>query len=118
MDENMREQYKEKLVRKRLSLTDMVARTEQYGREKDSAIQDVADMAVESYTREFMFGKSSGDRAILLMVNEALERIEDESYGTCLHCGELIQPKRLEAVPWAPYCIRCQDRREKGRLKD
>ena len=39
----------------------------------------------------------------------------DGSYGVCLHCEEDIKPKRLEAVPWAPYCIRCQeaaDRRE------
>lgn len=118
MDSEKREQYKEKLVRKRFSLTDMVARTEGYGREKESATQDIADMAVESYTREFMFGKSSGDRAVLLLVNEALERIEDDSYGICVHCGESIQPKRLDAVPWAPYCVRCQDLQEKGLLKD
>ena len=118
MDSEKREQYKEKLVRKRFSLTDMVARTEGYGREKESATQDIADMAVESYTREFMFGKSSGDRAVLLLVNEALERIKDDSYGICVHCGESIQPKRLDAVPWAPYCVRCQDLQEKGLLKD
>jgi DnaK suppressor protein len=96
----------------------MVERTESYGREKEPAIQDVADMAVESYTKEFMFGKSSSDRAILQMINEALERIEDESYGTCVHCGDPIQPKRMEAVPWAQFCLRCQGLQEKGLLKD
>jgi DnaK suppressor protein len=96
----------------------MVARTEGYGREKEPAIQDVADMAVESYTKEFMFGKSSGDRAILQMIREALERIEDKSFGLCAHCGEPIQPKRLEAVPGAPFCLRCQGLQEKGLLKD
>jgi DnaK suppressor protein len=33
----------------------------------------------------------------------------DGSYGTCLHCEEEISPKRLDAVPWAAYCIRCQE---------
>ncbi len=118
MDAKKLEHFREMLVQKKLSLTDMVVRTEGYGREKEPAIQDVADMAVESYTKEFMFGKSSGDRAILQMINEALERIEDKSYGTCVHCGEPIQPKRMEAVPWAQFCLRCQGLQEKGLLKD
>jgi DnaK suppressor protein len=118
MDEKKLAQFKEKLIQKRLSLTDMVMRTEGYGREKEPAIQDVADMAVESYTKEFMFGKSSGDRATLQMINGALERITDETYGMCENCGEAIQPKRLEAVPWALYCIRCRGLQEKGLLTD
>ncbi len=118
MDDKKLDQFKNKLLQKRLSLTNMVIRTEGYGREKESAIQDVADMAVESYTKEFMFGKSSGDRAILQMIQEALERIEEKSYGVCVHCEEPIQPKRLEAVPWAQYCLRCQGLQEKGLLKD
>jgi len=118
MDAKKLKLFREKLVRKKLSLTDMVVRTEGYGREKEPAIQDVADMAVESYTKEFMFGKSSGDRAILQLIQEALERIEDKSFGSCVHCGEPIQPKRLEAVPWAPFCLRCQGLQEKGLLKD
>ncbi len=118
MDNKRLEQFKDKLQQKRLSLTNMVMRTEGYGREKESAIQDVADMAVESYTKEFMFGKSSGDRAILQMIQEALQRIDEDSYGICVHCEEPIQPKRLEAVPWAQYCLRCQGLQEKGLLKD
>jgi DnaK suppressor protein len=118
MDDKKLEQFKGKLTQKKLSLTNMVMRTEGYGREKESAIQDVADMAVESYTKEFMFGKSSGDRATLQMINEALERIEDKSYGVCVNCDEPIQAKRLEAVPWALYCLRCQGLQEKGLLKD
>ena len=46
---------------------------------------------------------------LLRKVRAALARIEDGSFGTCLHCDEEISPKRLKAVPWAPYCIRCQE---------
>lgn len=116
MDRKKLDYFKDKLLAKQLSLTDMVQRTEGYGREKDQNIQDVADMAVESYTKEFMFGKSSGDRQILLLIREALTRIQDKSYGTCANCGEEIQPKRLEAVPWAQFCIQCKDLQEKGLL--
>jgi DnaK suppressor protein len=118
MDSKKLEYFKDKLVRKQLSLTSMVHRTEGYGREKQPDIQDVADMAVESYTKEFMFGKSSGDRAILQLVVEALSRIENKSYGSCVHCENPIQPKRLEAVPWTRHCIQCADLKEKGLLEE
>lgn len=108
--------FREKLVQKQLSLSDMVHRTEGYGREKEPDIQDVADMAVESYTKEFLFGKSSGDRYILLLIEEALDRIKDKSYGFCVNCEDPIEPKRLEAVPWARHCIQCQTLQEKGLL--
>ncbi len=117
MDGKKLDYFKNRLLQKQLSLTDMVQRTEGYGREKDQNIQDVADMAVESYTKEFMFGKSSGDRHILQLISEALARIEDKSYGTCVNCEHPIQPKRLEAVPWTQLCIQCQDLLEKGLLE-
>ncbi len=118
MDEKKLDYFKEKLRQKQLALSSLVQRTEGYGREKDPDIQDVADMAVESYTREFIFGKSSGDRHILQMISEALDRIEDNRYGICVNCENPIQPKRLEAVPWARHCIQCQGLLEKGLLQE
>jgi DnaK suppressor protein len=118
MDAKKLDYFKEKLLQKQLSLTDMVQRTEGYGREKDQNIQDVADMAVESYTKEFNFGKSSGDRHVLQKIREALGRIEDKTYGVCSHCENPIQPKRLDAVPWTGFCVQCQDLLEKGLLEE
>jgi len=117
MDTKRLDYFKDVLMRKQLSLTDMVQRTEGYGREKEPDIQDMADMAVESYTKEFMFGKSSGDRHVLHLIREALDRIENKSYGTCVNCENSIQPKRLEAVPWTRHCIECQALLEKGLLE-
>ena len=117
MDGKKLDYFKEKLLEKQISLMNMVQRTEGYGREKDQDIQDVADMAVESYTKEFNFGKSSGDRHILLLIREALDRIEAKSYGTCVNCENAIGPRRLEAVPWTKLCIQCQDLQEKGLLE-
>jgi DnaK suppressor protein len=116
MDAKELDYFKNKLIQKQRSLWDMVQRTEGYGREKDQRTPDIADMAVESYTKEFNFGKSAGDRRILQLIQEALIRIEDESYGICTHCDEEIRPKRLEAVPWTRLCIQCQDLLEKGLL--
>ncbi len=118
MDAKKLDYFKEKLLERQLTLNHMIQRAEGYGREKEPDIQDVADMAVESYTKEFMFGKSSGDRHILQMITEALDRIADKTYGTCANCENPIQPKRLEAVPWARHCIQCQALLEKGLLQE
>ncbi len=118
MDPKRLEFLKEKLIEKRLLLSNMVQRTEGYGREKEPDIQDVADMAVESYTKEFNFGKSSVDRNMLKLIQEALDRIENDTYGLCVHCENPIQPKRLEAVPWARHCLQCQSLLEKGLLEN
>jgi DnaK suppressor protein len=117
MDAKKLEYFKDKLLQKQFSLTDMVHRTEGYGREKDSGIQDIADMAVESYTKEFIYGKSAGDRRILQLISDALARIEEQTFGLCAHCETPIQHKRLEAVPWTRYCIQCQALVEKGLLE-
>jgi DnaK suppressor protein len=118
MDGKKLDYFKDKLLQKQLSLINMVQRTEGYSREKEPEIQDVADMAVESYTKEFNFGKSSGDRHILQLIREALDRIEDKSYGICINCENVIGPKRLEAVPWTRLCIQCQGLLEKGLLEE
>jgi DnaK suppressor protein len=117
MDVKKLDYFKDKLLQKQLSLTHMVQRTESYGREKDQNTQDVADMAVDSYTKEFNFGKSSGDRHVLQQIRAALDRIKDKTYGICSNCENPIQPKRLEAVPWTGLCVQCQDLTEKGLLE-
>lgn len=50
------------------------------------------------------------DRAVaqLVLVDAAVVRLEDGTFGTCVRCGKPIAPARLEALPWAAYCIDCQ----------
>ena len=57
------------------------------------------------------------DRAAqhLALVNAALGRLADGTFGACLRCGQPIAPERLEALPWAAYCITCQAEIDKGR---
>ena len=46
----------------------------------------------------------------LRQVDEALERLKDGEYGICLECAGQIAPRRLQAIPWASYCVHCQER--------
>ena len=112
--ENIRKQLEERQT----SLRKVVARNEQDGRDADVAsAQDIADRAANSYTKEFLFHQSSNERALLQQVESALVRIREGVYGECINCGSEINTRRLEAVPWARYCIACQERVEKGQVE-
>ena len=70
---------------------------------------DAIDEVQLAGERELAIRNLDRESNLLRNVRIALSRIADGSYGTCLHCDEDIKPKRLDAVPWAPYCIRCQE---------
>jgi DnaK suppressor protein len=74
--------------------------------------QDAAERASIFASKELFFAHSTQGRRLLRMVTEALERMEDGSYGQCAACEVEINPKRLEAVPWTRYCLHCQERLE------
>jgi DnaK suppressor protein len=117
MDKKRLEAYKKKLQTKREELLRNIARTEEEGRAADEdTTVDLADKAANSYTKEFLFGMTATDRALLNLIDQALNRIKDGTYGLCANCEEEIQQKRLDAVPWAGYCIACQEKQEQGQL--
>lgn len=117
MDKKRLEYYKKKLVAQREELARAIARTQQEGREADEdPTVDLADKAANSYTKEFLFGQTHNDRSRLQLVDEAIERIKEGTFGECASCHEELQQKRLEAVPWTRYCISCQEKKEKGQL--
>ena len=118
MDKKKLDGFKKRLEERQRELRQTVSRTAQDGREADlETAQDVADRAANSYTKEFLFSQSSSERQILQMVDGALVRIRDGTFGECISCGEEINPKRLEAVPWTRHCIGCQEKLEQGLLE-
>lgn len=117
MDKKRVEYYRKKLLAKREELWKAIARSEEEGRAADEdPTVDLADKAANSYTKEFLFGQTNNDRYVLQLVQEALGRMKDNSYGLCVNCHEEVQQKRLEAVPWARHCITCQEKQEQGQL--
>ena len=119
MDKRKVKTFRDKLLGRREGLVGQVQEAELYSRERDSeATQDPADMAANAYTKELLFSMSANDRRLLELIDEALQRIEAGGYGECVHCGEPVLEKRLEAVPWARHCLRCQDLQERGLLNE
>ena len=101
--------FRRKLEEKHRQLVEEVGKNVLYakGREDDS-IKDLGDQATTAYNREFLFELGNGDRRLLKEVVSALQKIDEGAFGACERCGEAIGDKRLEALPFARYCIECQ----------
>ncbi len=112
------EKYRRVLEQKKTVLSDELAKARSAEEEtNEESTQDIADKAVSSYTREFLYSLTDGERTVLLQIDEALNRIDDGTYGFCVNCGAVISEKRLAAVPWTPHCVDCQELAEKGLLE-
>ena len=112
------EKYRRLLEEKKGELSVDLAKARDAEEEStEESTQDIADKAVSSYTREFLYSLSDGDRTTLLQIDEALARIDEGTYGGCTNCGQPMAEKRLLAVPWTPYCVDCQELAEKGLLE-
>ncbi len=76
---------------------------------------DLVDVATETFEREKELALESGVQGILQMVEEALRKIQNGTYGGCEGCGKPIDGNRLRAIPYARLCIRCKEREERRR---
>lgn len=102
-------QFRRKLEEKHRQLVEEVGKNVLYGKgPEDDSIKDLGDQAMTAYNREFLFELGNGDRRLLKEVVSALQKIEGGVFGTCERCGEAIADKRLDALPFARYCIECQ----------
>ena len=88
-------------------------------RNRDEIVVEKASDALDEVQlkeeRELAIRNLDRDSNALRLIYRALLRIANGTYGVCMHCEEDILPKRMAAVPWAAFCIQCQekiDRRE------
>ena len=74
---------------------------------------DALDEVQNAAERELAIRNLDRESSLFRNVRAALARIDEGTYGICLHCEEDISPKRLNAVPWAPFCIQCQEQADR-----
>jgi len=117
VDKKEKEKYEKKLLKKKEEIVEKLSETYTESMEVETGIaQDLADKAESSYTKEFLLSLSDTERNQLFMIDEALKRIQKCDYGICQMCGQKISKKRLDVVPWTPYCISCQEKAEEESL--
>jgi len=112
--EQVLERMRQKLLAKRTELVSGVRESNRQSiQASEELIQDIADQASTAYTKEFLLSIGDTERRLLQQVDDALQKIRRKNYGLCERCGEPIGEKRLEALPFAKLCIRCQEEEER-----
>ena len=106
MNQTELKKYKAILEAKAAELNAGLRNRDEIAIEKTPDAIDEVQLAGE---RELAIRNLDRESNLLRNVKGALARIADGSYGVCLHCEEDIKPKRLDAVPWTKYCIKCQE---------
>ncbi len=111
------ERYKQRLLDERSRLTVETDRVEENLREESAAPGDLsnvpahnADRDTEGFDAEV--GISENERRILAQVEDALERIENGTFGKCAECGREIRRERLNLMPFTPHCIHCAEKQQ------
>ena len=77
----------------------------------------MADIATDNFDREFNLGLASNEQQTLNQIDEALRKMDEGRYGICETCDKVISQKRLVAVPYARFCIKCQSEEEKKKRR-
>ncbi len=107
--------YKSVLLKTREAIVGKSREREAIWVGQSNELMETVQLATE---REFAIRSLELEKKCLTQVDTALERIEDGEFGVCLECEESISPKRLAAVPWAIYCLRCQELEDRRQAEE
>ncbi len=117
MDTKKLKEIRQRLSREYETLINSINRNRRAAEEiKVENTEDEGDMASISHDRDLLYNLHEGGFARLRMIQEAIKTMDRGQYGECIRCGKDINEKRLEAVPWATTCIRCQEATESEQL--
>src|SRR5258707_8510720 len=114
MNQTELNKYKTILEAKQAELAAGLRNRDDIAIEKAPDALDEVQLAGE---RELAIRNLDRESNLLRNVKGALARIADGSYGTCMHCEEDIKTKRLDAVPWTKYCIKCQEAADRNEFE-
>jgi len=113
LNKKEKEHYRKMMLEMKQEISYLLSEFKNESNQVETGIaQDVGDKAESSYTKEFLLSLSDTERQQLLMIDEALRRIDDGNFGVCQECEKVITKKRLNVVPWARLCIECQQKAE------
>jgi len=114
MNKSKRSELKKMLLAQRAELTGDLEKTIKSSNDDEytGLVSDVADDAARSSSRQLLLNLGEQERKRLKLIEDALERMEDGTYGTCSECEQSIPDARLNIVPFAQYCVQCLEQQE------
>ncbi|MDD8015171.1 MAG: TraR/DksA family transcriptional regulator [Acidobacteriota bacterium] len=108
-----KDEFKKRLLEKKTRIVRKLSEVYSQSKEVDTHVaQDIVDKAESSYAKEFLLSLSDAEREQLLLIDEALRRLDRNEFGICQLCRQEIGKKRIDAIPWTAYCINCQQKAE------
>ncbi len=114
MNQEQLHQFEQKLVQMRQQILDESDHTRFDLRQEDTLLSDAYDRASLETDRSTVLRIRDRERKLLLKIEQALERVHQETFGFCLECEEEIPYERLNARPMTTLCIECKEQQEKG----
>ena len=113
MNKKEKQEFRKTLLDKKDRIVNKLSQAMTESKEIETNVaQDLVDKAESSYSKEFLLSLSDAERDQLLLIDEALRRLDKDGFGLCQLCGQEIGKKRIEALPWTPTCIHCQQKAE------
>jgi len=103
---------KEELLKKKAEILENLQKNMDENINEKSGVEDAADIVTSELNRETLYKLNQADRETLFLIDIALQKIENGTYGICEECGAPIGEKRLEAIPWVRLCIKCSENEE------
>ena len=113
MNKKLLAQFKKTLTQKKASITNKL-NSKKINENEIETGGDEIDTATQSTEREMQFELGGIDTRMIQDIDNALAKIEKNTFGKCESCGEDIAQARLEAIPWGRYCKKCQEEAEKN----
>ena len=111
--------FRNTLEEQRRNLLTKINRSNEEVQTAEKMPADIAELWTETASREDMFARADSSRRLLRLVEAAIVRIQQGTFGDCTECQEPISLTRLKAIPWASRCISCEEqleRQNRGRI--
>ncbi len=113
MNKKERDDFRKLLYEKKQAIVRKLSELTNDSKEMETNVaMDAVDKAETSYTKEFLLSLSDADREQLLLIDDAIKRLQRDEFGVCQLCHQEIGRKRLVAIPWTAHCIDCQQKAE------
>jgi len=114
MEKRLLESFREQLQKQRDETVRSLSRVQKEGSSLGQECpSDTGELSVTSFSREFLFNQSTRRTQLLRNIEAALHRIEQGTFGECADCGDEINARRLEVMPFTAYCRECQENLER-----